>query len=148
MKSVYGVGAETFDEILKTNRSFETVDDIESAAEVTNELAPEHLEVWVEDPRSFLGLVRNAGAVFLGPHSAVQFGDYGVGSNHVLPTMGTARFTSGLRTSDFVTISPVVEVDAGALAALGPEIAAVARAEGLFGHARAVDLRIRGAQDA
>ncbi|MFN2543552.1 MAG: histidinol dehydrogenase [Actinomycetota bacterium] len=119
------------------------VADEEAAALVVNDLAPEHLEVIVEDARSFLGLVRNAGAVFLGPSSAVPFGDYGVGSNHVLPTMGTARFSSGLRASDFVTVSAVVEVSPEAAARVGREVALVARAEGLDGHARAVELRAR-----
>ena len=121
------------------------VEDLRRAAEIANDLAPEHLEVWVEDPGSFLALVRNAGAVFLGPHSAVSFGDYGVGSNHVLPTMGTARFSSGLRVGTFLTISSVVELDAASAARLGPEVALLARAEGLDGHARAVELRMREA---
>ena len=81
--------------------------------------------------------------MFLGPFSAVPFGDYGAGSNHVLPTMGTARFSSGLRAADFVTVSSVVEVDPAAVKRLGPEIAAIARAEGLDGHARAVEARLR-----
>jgi histidinol dehydrogenase len=124
------------------------VDDLEHAALVSNDIAPEHLEVVLADPRAFLPLVRSAGAVFLGPFTAVPFGDYGVGSNHVLPTMGTARFSSGLRAADFVTVSPVVEIDAAAAAALGPEVALIARAEGLDGHARAVELRARGDRDA
>jgi histidinol dehydrogenase len=122
------------------------VRDDESAAGVVNDLAPEHLQVLLDDPRAFLGLVRNAGAVFLGPYSAVPFGDYGAGSNHVLPTMGTARFASGLRAADFVTVSSVVQVDRAAAARLAPEVAMIARAEGLDGHARAVELR--GSRDA
>jgi histidinol dehydrogenase len=123
------------------------VEDENGAAQVVNDLAPEHLEVILDDPRSFLRLVRNAGAVFLGPWSAVPFGDYGVGSNHVLPTMGTARFSSGLRASDFVTTSAVVEVSPEAARQVAPEIAAIARAEGLDGHARAVEIRTKEGVD-
>jgi histidinol dehydrogenase len=123
------------------------VEDLEHAAQVSNGIAPEHLEVWLEDSRAFLPLVRNAGAVFLGPYSTVPFGDYGVGSNHVLPTMGTARFSSGLRATDFLKVSSVVELDAAATARLGPEVAAIARAEGLDAHARAVELRSRSIPD-
>ena len=119
------------------------VEDLARAARAVDELAPEHLQVVVRDPREFLSNVRNAGAVFLGPASAVPFGDYGAGSNHVLPTMGTARFASGLRAADFVTVSSVVEVSSDAAARLAPEIAAMARAEGLDGHARAVEVRVR-----
>ena len=120
------------------------VDDLEQAGTVANELAPEHLEIVVEDPRGFLPLVRNAGAIFLGPSTAVPFGDYGVGSNHVLPTMGTARFSGGLRVTSFVKVSSVVEVSADAAARHAPEVAALARAEGLDAHARAVELRASG----
>jgi histidinol dehydrogenase len=117
------------------------VSDEEQAARVVNDLAPEHLQILLADPRAFLARVRNAGAIFLGPWSAVPFGDYGVGSNHVLPTMGTARFSSGLRTLDFVTVSSVVELDAAAVRGLAPQVAAIARSEGLVGHARAAEIR-------
>ena len=117
------------------------VRDLDQAADVVNELAPEHLELLIEDPRSFLPLVRNAGAVFVGPWSAVPFGDYGVGSNHVLPTMATARFASGLRATDFVKVSAVVEVAKEGAGRLGPDVAMVARAEGLSAHAEAIEAR-------
>jgi histidinol dehydrogenase len=117
------------------------VRDLDHAAEVVNELAPEHLEVLIEEPRGFLPRVRNAGAVFLGPWSAVPFGDYGVGSNHVLPTMATARFASGLRVTDFVKVTAVVEMGPEGAAAFAGEVAALARSEGLVGHAGAVEAR-------
>src|SRR5581483_2381273 len=79
------------------------------AAEAVDRLAPEHLQVVTEDPRAFLARVRSFGAAFLGPFTPVTLGDYGVGSNHVLPTMGTARFASGLRAADLVTVSYVLE---------------------------------------
>jgi len=124
------------------------VDDLEQAARVANELAPEHLEIVLEDPRAFLPLVRNAGAVFLGASTAVPFGDYGVGSNHVLPTMGTARFSGGLRVTNFLKVSSVVEVAPDGARRHAREVSALARAEGLYAHARAVELRSLGAGDA
>jgi histidinol dehydrogenase len=88
--------------------------------------------------------MRNAGAIFVGEYTPVPFGDYGVASNHVLPTAGTARFSSGLRAADFVKVSSVVEVSDGAAARLAPEVARIALAEGLPGHARAVEIRAEG----
>ncbi|MDP9296155.1 MAG: histidinol dehydrogenase [Actinomycetota bacterium] len=117
------------------------VGDMAQAVEVVNDLAPEHLQLLLQDARPFAEGVRNAGAIFVGPFTAVPFGDYGVASNHVLPTAGTARFASGLRASDFVTVSSVVEVSDEAAARLAPEVATIARSEGLFAHARAVELR-------
>ena len=110
------------------------------AAQVVDRLAPEHLQVVTGEPEAFLERVRSFGAAFLGP-TPVSFGDYGVGSNHVLPTMGTARFSSGLRASDFVTVSSFVRADREGLAWFGPEVETVARAERLAGHARASELR-------
>jgi histidinol dehydrogenase len=115
--------------------------DLETAARVVDDLAPEHLQIVLEDPRGFLERVRSFGAAFLGPHTPVSFGDYGVGSNHVLPTMGTARFASGLRAADFVTVSSFVEAEEGAPRRLGPSVEAVARAEGLHAHGRASEVR-------
>ena len=117
------------------------VRDLDHAAEAVDALAPEHLLVLVDDPRAFLTKVRNAGAVFLGSWSAVPFGDYGVASNHVLPTAGTARFASGLRASDFVTGRSVLELGPEGAAAFAPQTSTIARAEGLDGHARAMDAR-------
>ncbi|MBI3648290.1 MAG: histidinol dehydrogenase, partial [Actinobacteria bacterium] len=119
------------------------VRDLDQAAEVVNDLAAEHLLLLLPDPRAFLEGVRNAGAIFLGEWSAVPFGDYGVASNHVLPTAGTARFASGLRAADFVTVSSVVELSAGSAAAFAGQTSTIALAEGLVGHARAMDVRKR-----
>jgi histidinol dehydrogenase len=117
------------------------VRDLEHAASVANDLAPEHLQVLVDRPHAFVPLVRNAGAVFLGRWTAVPFGDYGVASNHVLPTAGTARFASGLRAADFVKAISVIEMDEDAARRLAPEVSTIARSEGLVGHARAVEVR-------
>ena len=120
---------------------FILVRDLAQAAQVVNDIAPEHVLLFVADPNAFLPAVRNAGAIFLGPWSAVPFGDYGVASNHVLPTAGTARFGSGLRAADFVTVRSVVEMTAEAAARSAPETSTIARSEGLVGHAAAMDAR-------
>jgi len=120
------------------------VADDDQGVEVVDGLAPEHLHVVLADALSFVQRIRNAGAIFVGGFTPVPFGDYGVASNHVLPTAGTARFASGLRASDFVKVSSVVEVSDGAAARLAPEVARIALAEGLPGHARAVEIRAEG----
>ena len=117
------------------------VRDLAHAAEAVDWLAPEHLLLLLGDPDAFLASVRSFGAAFLGPWSAVPFGDYGVASNHVLPTAGTARFASGLRAADFVTVRSVVEMTPASAARLAPETSAIARSEGLVGHAAAMDAR-------
>ena len=117
------------------------VRDLDQAAEVVNDLASEHVLLLLPEPDAFLPKVRNAGAIFLGRWTAVPFGDYGVASNHVLPTAGTARFSSGLRASDYVTVSSVVELDERSAAGFAPRTSAIASAEGLVGHARAMDAR-------
>jgi len=120
------------------------VADDDQAVEFLDRLAPEHLHVVVADAPAFARRIRNAGAIFVGGFTPVPFGDYGVGSNHVLPTAATARFSSGLRAADFVKVSSVVEVSDGAAARLAPEVARIALAEGLPGHARAVEIRAEG----
>ena len=122
------------------------VRDLDHALEVVNDLASEHLLLLLPEAREFLAKVRNAGAIFLGHWSAVPFGDYGVASNHVLPTAGTARFSSGLRAADYVTVSSVVELDKLAAARFAPGASAIASAEGLVGHARAMDARAGAAE--
>jgi histidinol dehydrogenase len=132
---------EIVDEALGHTRAV-LVRDLPHAAQVVDDLAPEHLLLLLAEPDMFLGTVRSFGAVFIGPWSAVPFGDYGVASNHVLPTAGTARFASGLRTADFVTVRSVVEMTPASASRLAPETSAIARSEGLVGHAAAMDARI------
>ena len=120
---------------------FVLVRDLDHAADVVNDLAAEHLLLLLADADGFLPKVRNAGAIFLGTWSAVPFGDYGVASNHVLPTAGTARFSSGLRAADYVTVTSVVEMDAASAARHAGPAATIANAEGLVGHARAMQAR-------
>jgi histidinol dehydrogenase len=109
---------------------------------VAEAFAPEHLELLVRDPGELAGRVRNAGAVFVGPWTPVALGDYAAGSNHVLPTAGTARFASGLSTLDFLRAVQVVEFDRDALVTAAPTVTAIAAAEGLPAHGRAVTARL------
>lgn len=118
------------------------VKDLEEAIPLINRLAPEHLELAVEDPEGLLGRVRNAGAVFLGRHTPEAIGDYVGGSNHVLPTARSARFSSGLSVLDFVKRTSILKCDAQSLRALGPAAIALGEAEGLSAHARSVSIRL------
>ncbi len=120
------------------------VRDLAEAAELTNRLAPEHLQLMVEDPRGLLASIRHAGAAFLGRYCPEAVGDYVAGPNHVLPTGRTARFASGLSVFDFLKRTTWVEADAAALAAVGPAAVALGEAEGLTAHARSVALRLGG----
>jgi histidinol dehydrogenase len=117
------------------------VRDAVQAMEVTNWLAPEHLEIVTEDPEALLPLVRNAGAVFLGPYAPTALGDYAAGANHVLPTGRSARFASALRVDDFRKHVHVVRAQPEESVALLRAAAIIARAEGLDGHAYSLDLR-------
>ncbi|MBV8387625.1 MAG: histidinol dehydrogenase [Acidimicrobiia bacterium] len=119
------------------------VDGPEQAAAVFNAIAPEHLELMNADPESLLALVKNAGAVFCGVDAPASIGDYVAGPSHVLPTFGTARFSSALRVDDFVKWIHVVSLGDGALARLAPHVAALAEEEGLPAHAESVRLRDR-----
>lgn len=105
-------------------------------------LAAEHLELAVDEPEALLGLIRNAGAVFLGRHTPEAIGDYVAGSNHVLPTARAARFSSGLGVLDFMKRTSLLKLDAAALRALAPAAVALAEAEGLEAHARSVTVRL------
>ena len=120
---------------------------LEEAVELANGLAPEHLELQVADPEGLLGRVRHAGAVFLGRHTPEVVGDYVAGPNHVLPTGGTARFSSALSTEDFVTRLSVIEYSAEGLAEAGPHVGELSRVEGLDGHGAAAAIWIARAGD-
>ena len=123
------------------------VRDLQHAAAAVNDVAAEHLLLLLDEPEDFLPNVRNAGAIFLGSWSAVPFGDYGLASNHVLPTAGTARFSSGLRAADYVTITSVMRMSPSAAAHFSPGASTLARAEGLVGHAKAMEARADEAGD-
>jgi histidinol dehydrogenase len=117
-------------------------DDRAAMLAVAEAFAPEHLELLVADPAELAGRARNAGAVFVGPWTPVALGDYAAGTNHVLPTAGTARFASGLSTFDFLRTVQVAEFDRDALAAAAPTVAALSAAEDLPAHGRAVAARL------
>ncbi len=112
------------------------------AVALANEFAPEHLELLVADPWNLLPRVKNAGAVFLGAYTPEVAGDYLAGPNHVLPTGGTARFSSPLNITDFVKLIDVVNISAENLMLLGEAAVTVAGAGGLEGRARAVEGRM------
>ena len=117
------------------------VRDPDHAMVVANRLAPEHLQLMNADADALVPLVRNAGAVFVGPWAPAVVGDYVAGTNHVLPTGTTARFASALRVDDFVKHIHIVRLDADALQAVGPAAITIARAEGLAAHAQSIELR-------
>ncbi len=112
------------------------------APALVDRLAPEHLELAVEDPDALAARIRNAGAIFLGRHTPEAIGDYVAGPNHVLPTARSARFSSGLNVLDFMKRTTFVGCDADSLRAIGPAAVTLARAEGLDAHALSVALRL------
>ena len=117
--------------------------DIDEAVETVNQLAPEHLEIITENAIELLGKIRHAGAIFIGRYSSEPVGDYFAGPNHVLPTNGTARFSSPLNVDDFQKKSSVIIYSEKALTENGEKIAEFARMEGLEAHARAVEIRLK-----
>ncbi len=117
------------------------VDTVERAAEIANDVAPEHLEIITKDPRSDMELIENAGAIFLGQYSPEPLGDYMAGPCHVLPTSGTARFFSPLSTDSFLKKSSVIEYTRDALFELSDKIETLALAEGLDAHANSITVR-------
>jgi histidinol dehydrogenase len=119
------------------------VRDLEDACAVANRVAPEHLELSVEDPQALLPKLRHSGAVFLGRWSSEAIGDYCAGPNHVLPTAGTARFSSPLGVYDFQKRTSVIGVSREGAQRLGRIAATLAEGEGLRAHARSATARIR-----
>ena len=116
-------------------------EDLPTAIAAVNDIAPEHLEVQMEQPLELLGLIENAGAIFLGPWTPQSVGDYIAGPNHTLPTGGTARWASPLSVEDFIKRSSIISYSYAALSNDAPSIRELAEAEGLWAHGRAVELR-------
>ena len=116
---------------------------MDEACELSNRIAPEHLEVSSREPQRWEPLLRHAGAIFLGAYTSESLGDYCAGPNHVLPTSGTARFSSPLGVYDFQKRSSLIEVSESGAQQLGPIAATLAYGEGLQAHARAAELRLR-----
>ena len=119
------------------------VADLKEAAEVSNRIAPEHLELSVEDPQSMLDDIRHAGAIFMGRYTAEALGDYCAGPNHVLPTSGTARFSSPLGVYDFQKRSSLIGFTPEGADRMGRVASVLARGEGLTAHARSAEYRIK-----
>jgi histidinol dehydrogenase len=119
------------------------VNDSKEGIEVINRLAPEHLEIMLDSPLEYVGQIENAGAIFLGSYSAEAVGDYFAGPNHILPTNGTARFSSPLNVDDFLKKQSLIYYSKEALMASGNAIMTLARNEGLEGHARAIEIRMK-----
>lgn len=118
------------------------VDGPEAALEVSNAIAPEHLELLVEDPEPLLAGVRNAGVVFLGPFAPASAGDYMAGPSHVLPTFATARFSSVLGVEDFIRRVHAVKISAEGIERIAPFVTEIAQAEGLAAHAESIRVRV------
>jgi histidinol dehydrogenase len=118
------------------------VETIADAVPLADRLAPEHLEIMTRDAEAFSLRIRNAGAIFIGGYTPEAIGDYVGGSNHVLPTARSARFSSGLNVLDFMKRTSVLKCSAASLAALGPPAVALGKAEGLDAHARSIALRL------
>jgi len=119
------------------------VADMDEACEVTNRIAPEHLELSVEDPEALLPKIRHAGAIFMGRHTSEALGDYCAGPNHVLPTSGTARFSSPLGVYDFQKRSSLIMCSPDGASELGKVASVLARGEHLEAHARSAEFRIK-----
>ena len=123
------------------------VRDMQQAIEVANRIAPEHLELSVADPQAWLGQIRHAGAIFMGRHTSEALGDYCAGPNHVLPTSGTARFSSPLGVYDFQKRSSIIFCSEQGASELGRTASVLARGESLTAHARSAEYRIVDDQD-
>lgn len=126
---------------LKSFGALLVVPDMDTAVELANSIAPEHLELQVRDPFSYVGRIRHAGAVFLGDHTPEAIGDYVAGPNHVLPTAGTARFSSALSVNHFIKHTSVIHYTAEAFRNEARDVSCLARIEGLEAHARTIDIR-------
>jgi histidinol dehydrogenase len=120
-----------------------TVSDIPQAIALANRIAPEHLELQVEDPFEYLSQIRNAGAVFLGHYAPEPMGDYIAGPNHVLPTAGTARFASALSVEHFMKTSSIIHYSRKAFKKEASDVIRLAEIEGLEAHARAIKVRMK-----
>jgi histidinol dehydrogenase len=126
---------------LRDNSGIIIVNTLEEAVEIVNKIAPEHLELCIEEPFNLLGKIKNAGAIFLGHYASEPLGDYFAGPNHVLPTSGTARFFSPLNVADFIKKSSVISYTRKALEEVKDDVVLFAEAEGLDAHANAIKVR-------
>jgi len=128
---------------LKGQGALIQVRDLDEAVAIANDIAPEHLELSVEDPQAMAARIRHAGAIFMGRYTAEALGDYCAGPNHVLPTSRTARFSSPLGVYDFQKRSSLIQCSAQGASTLGKTAAILAHGEGLTAHARSAEVRIK-----
>ena len=135
--------SEIIDNCLKNNCICFIVRNIEDGITLSNKIAPEHLELMIEDSDEMIDKVKNAGAIFLGKFTPEAVGDYAAGPNHVLPTGGTARFFSPLGVYDFVKRSSLISFNEKSLKDIAPTVKGIAEAEGLTAHAKAVEIRLK-----
>ena len=126
---------------IDTNGKIIVADNLDTAVEIANEIAPEHLEVCVDQPFDYLDKIKNAGSIFLGRNCPEALGDYFAGPNHTLPTSGTARFSSPLSVDDFVKKTQYTYYTRPALEKAQPTVSIFAKQEGLTAHARSIDIR-------
>jgi len=126
---------------IDNNFIIKVVDNLDEATEYSNKIAPEHLELCVANPNALLAKITNAGAVFLGKYTPEAIGDYTAGPSHVLPTSGTARFSSGLSVYDFLRRQSIIQCDKTSFDKLAPATKALAEEEGLTAHALSVKVR-------
>ena len=124
------------------NHGVITVSDLDDAPALINQIAPEHLELAVADCEKMLSKIRNAGSIFIGRYTPEAIGDYIAGPNHVLPTSGSARFSSGLSVLDFMKRSTLIECDAASIAKIGPSAMTLAGEEGLDAHKKSIEIRL------
>jgi histidinol dehydrogenase len=134
---------QTAAEALESRAIIAIVDTLDEAIQLSNLYAPEHLELMIERAESYIEQITNAGCIFVGEMAPVPMGDYISGPNHSLPTGGTARFSSPLNIADFIKFIDVVKVNKAQIRKLGPSAITIARAEGLEGHARAIEKRLK-----
>ena len=133
--NIAGASWETFGAVI-------LVRSLDEAPALADRIAAEHLEIATRDPEALAARIRNAGAIFLGAHTPEVIGDYVAGSNHVLPTARSARFSSGLGVLDFMKRTSLLKLDQRALESLGEAAMTLARAEGLEAHRRSVAVRL------
>ena len=129
---------------IEANGKIIVANDLSTVVDIANEIAPEHLELCVDDPFAYLGKIRHAGSVFMGRNCPEALGDYMAGPNHTLPTGGTAKFSSPLSVDDFIKKTQFTNFTADALADLADDVAYFARLEGLTAHAKSAVIRTEG----
>jgi histidinol dehydrogenase len=139
--------AQTAAESLEKYGAIIVTDTIEDAVEISNNIAPEHLEVCTKNPFDLLSKIKNAGAIFLGNYSPEPLGDYFAGPNHTLPTSGTARFFSPLGVYDFIKRQSIISYSRDAFESAASDVAAFAQSEGMTAHEQAIRIRVNGQED-